>query len=584
MIKTLSMEGTDRISFTGRNGAALYWSLGKDGSLTVEGKGSIPDFYNMETPWEAFKQSIKSVIIDNGITGIGAKAFWGCRELKCAEIPDSVKIIHYGAFEDCCSLEKVIIPKDTVLKHIYENRDDVYEVICIGRRVFRNTPWASKEWGDFFTSNNVLIEYYGEKKDVVLPENIQEIGTFAFRDFPVASIVFSQKTKRIGYGAFERTSLSRVVIPENIELIEKKAFKNLEKVLHVTFEADDVQLEYGAFDSVHTIFAGNLRSTARQYAIRNGIKFEDIYTNPYKKQLSEFVREIPIKNTVMLGYYLEDKLKAGYVAYCVTINADEKKAKNIEVFTGRVKTDKSVPRVIETFAGGNNKILSYTKWDVEDYLSKGTETFSRNDTENKKQAELLEWQKNIFGNWFISRCKSSDSDGCYRKWYISLWDYAEDQIGEYSFLKMWMEEKLFERDLQKKLLTKEERIKEEALRRMRLLKIDRSIRREFEVENKVYKYDGIEMCELDEEETAFIKKWEDQTGNRVYYVMDNISFLGEFFTMLYVPKVSGNWKRERDELKQGYPIAYCRNLTYNEYSEYGYIKIELCNGAVERIE
>lgn len=66
--------------------------------------------------------------------------------------------------------------------------------------------------------------------------------------------------------------------------------------------------------------------------------------------------------------------------------------------------------------------------------------------------------------------------------------------------------------------------------------------------------------------------------------MDNISFLGEFFTMLYVPKVSGNWKRERDELKQGYPIAYCRNLTYNEYSEYGYIKIELCNGAVERIE
>lgn len=586
MIKTLSMENTDRNSFTGKNGAVLYWSLGKDGALTVEGTGSIPDFYNVETPWETFKQSIKSVIISKGITGIGAKAFWGCRELKSAEIPDSVKIIHYGAFEDCCSLEEVIIPKCTVLRHIYDERKEVGKKIGIGCRVFRNTPWASKSWGDFLTSRDVLIEYYGEAKDVVIPENIREIGTYAFRGFPLHSVVFSQKTKRIGFGAFEKTSLSRVVIPENIELIEKNAFQNPEKMLHVTFETDDVQLDWKAFDNVHTIFAGNLSSTARQYSLIKGIKFEDIYTNPYKKQLSELVREVSYNNIENFGNYLENKLKAGYVVYCVTIhdNEGEKKAKTMEVFTGRVKTDESVPRVIETYAGRNDRIFSYAKWDVEEYLAEETEAFSCKDAENKKQVKFLKWDEGIFANWMNNEYKPSEGESCYCKWYISLWEYAEDQIGEYSFLKMWMKENLFERRLQKKyILTQEEKIKEEALRRMRLLKLKRSVQREFEAKNKVYKSVEAELCELNQEEKEFIEKWECQTGNKVYHVISNLSFLGVLFTMLYVPKNSDDWKWEKNELKKGYPMAYCRNLTYKECSEYGYIGIESCNGAVERI-
>ena len=56
-------------------------------------------------------KGIKSVVIPNGFTSIGNRAFSGCKNLTSITIPDSVTSIGDRAFEDCSNLTSITIPK-----------------------------------------------------------------------------------------------------------------------------------------------------------------------------------------------------------------------------------------------------------------------------------------------------------------------------------------------------------------------------------------------------------------------------------------------------------------------------------------
>ena len=55
-------------------------------------------------------KGIKSVVIPNGVTSIGNRAFSGCSSLTSITIPDSVTSIGREAFSDCSSLKRLTIP------------------------------------------------------------------------------------------------------------------------------------------------------------------------------------------------------------------------------------------------------------------------------------------------------------------------------------------------------------------------------------------------------------------------------------------------------------------------------------------
>ena len=53
--------------------------------LTVSGKGWMENYRNEDAPWG---KQITSVVINNGVTSIGDRAFFGCKGLTDATIPD----------------------------------------------------------------------------------------------------------------------------------------------------------------------------------------------------------------------------------------------------------------------------------------------------------------------------------------------------------------------------------------------------------------------------------------------------------------------------------------------------------------
>ncbi len=82
---------------TGKVKDGIEYTYG-DGILTVIGNGSLDDYTQGDTPWESDKTSIEKVIIEDGITNIGAYMFSGYSNLTDVIIPKSVASVGEGAF------------------------------------------------------------------------------------------------------------------------------------------------------------------------------------------------------------------------------------------------------------------------------------------------------------------------------------------------------------------------------------------------------------------------------------------------------------------------------------------------------
>lgn len=77
-----------------------------DGVLTISGNGEIEEYH-----WIKIKEEeITSVVIEEGVTGIGDKAFKGYEKLEQISIPNSVTKIGEQAFYKCRSLSQISIP------------------------------------------------------------------------------------------------------------------------------------------------------------------------------------------------------------------------------------------------------------------------------------------------------------------------------------------------------------------------------------------------------------------------------------------------------------------------------------------
>jgi hypothetical protein len=101
----------DNIS-SGSCGTDATYTLTEDGILTISGTGNMTDYlaYNHDNPFESYRDDIKEVVIEDGITSVGRIAFSLCTSLTDVTIPDSVTVINGQAFLSCTALTEITIP------------------------------------------------------------------------------------------------------------------------------------------------------------------------------------------------------------------------------------------------------------------------------------------------------------------------------------------------------------------------------------------------------------------------------------------------------------------------------------------
>ena len=78
----------------GADGDNVKWTLDTEtGKLTISGTGDMKAYLGSnQNPWYSYKDSIKTVKIENGVTSIGNYAFYDCTSLTSIEIPARDKV------------------------------------------------------------------------------------------------------------------------------------------------------------------------------------------------------------------------------------------------------------------------------------------------------------------------------------------------------------------------------------------------------------------------------------------------------------------------------------------------------------
>ncbi len=244
---------------SGTLGGGLTWNLTKAGTLTISGSGAMPDYYSAEEqPWHDNSSEIRSVIIENGVTTIGACAFWESGVLG-VEIPSSVtmignsafrkssiisvtipsgaKTIGDSAFRECANLSSVKVSEG--VEKIDQNAfracarltsiDLPASIGEVGAAAFWQCGKLTK--ATFAPGNkqvklgdNLFTQCYYLTK-VTLPQSIDRISEGMFQNcLMLAGVEIPQGAESIGASAFASTGVSVVVIPDSVTSIGSAAF------------------------------------------------------------------------------------------------------------------------------------------------------------------------------------------------------------------------------------------------------------------------------------------------------------------------------------------------------------------------
>ena len=202
----------------GSCGENLTWSYNKaTGILTIGGEGEMDNYGNSFTihpdgtlstaaPWKDYYDVIKTVVVENGVTGISAGAFKGCTALESAVIGSGVTGIGTAAFGSCPALAGITVDEGNTV---------------------------------FYSEGNCLIVKESKNliagcKNSLIPGDVESIGPSAFEGCSaLTEITIPGSVTSIGSSAFsDCTGLKKLIVPEGVTEIGYSAFENVPNVVY----------------------------------------------------------------------------------------------------------------------------------------------------------------------------------------------------------------------------------------------------------------------------------------------------------------------------------------------------------------
>lgn len=272
-LSTVVDEGTA----AGENGSTLSWTLDSKGLLLIRGEGDMEDFYPFVIlkrydpsagrlveeskpayPWTNHLSSIRTVLIEPGLSSIGDNAFSNAGTLIRVQIPETVTRIGSAAFSNC-GLESVTIPEGvtSIGEYAFSNCSSMRS-ISISDTVTSIGEWAFYLAGLESVTIPGSVEVIEDNafnncrslKSVTIQDGVREIRMNAFYYCNnLAELSIPGSVTKIGFGVFYWcNSLESVVIPEGVTEIQNGCFSNCNALKTIWLPASLSMVSYSQFE------------------------------------------------------------------------------------------------------------------------------------------------------------------------------------------------------------------------------------------------------------------------------------------------------------------------------------------------
>ena len=169
----------------------MTYTIFSDMTMVISGKGTLKDFST--DFYTDYFESIKKVIIEDGVTSIGDYAFAYCSGLTSITMPNSVTAIGDHAFAGCEGLTSITIPNRLTTISAYAF------AYCSGLTsiTIPNSVTAI---------NDHAFAYCDGLTSITIPNSVTTIGAYAFADCSgLSSVSKGDNISLIGFRAFYNT-------------------------------------------------------------------------------------------------------------------------------------------------------------------------------------------------------------------------------------------------------------------------------------------------------------------------------------------------------------------------------------------
>lgn len=208
----------------GTFGDNLTWKLDDEGTLTISGTGAMSDYeyeddgfygwyWGESVPWYNESESVQKIVVESGVTGIGANVFRSCTNVTSVTIPGSVAGIGSSAFGNCKALTTVQMADGVTTIGSYAFSG------CTGLTTIDIPDSVTTIDGSAFENCSGLTE-------IEIPGSVTTIGNWAFYNCTgLTSLKIANGVTTIGFYAFWGCSgLTDVEIPDSVTTINSAAF------------------------------------------------------------------------------------------------------------------------------------------------------------------------------------------------------------------------------------------------------------------------------------------------------------------------------------------------------------------------
>jgi hypothetical protein len=210
---------------TGECGDNATWTLDSEGTLTIGGTGDMADYNWDSAPWYSQAETIKAIVIEDGITGIGARAFMNLSNAASVSIGSGVTSIGYEAFYNDIALTSVTIPDNvkSMDSEAFEYCRALTTVTFSGQSTITEIPYG-------------CFAYCNKLSSVNIPDSVTTIGGYAFSDCNFTELTVPSNITTIGQSAFRNCDgLTSVTMSEGVTTVLAYAFAYCDSLTTVSF-------------------------------------------------------------------------------------------------------------------------------------------------------------------------------------------------------------------------------------------------------------------------------------------------------------------------------------------------------------